>query len=145
MSLTYRGPSSRNRGSPCRSAKSGIRCNPCKTKRRRRKGVFRPGRTSLSSLFIDPSCNVLDVQAEHLEGLFHHEIDPLHEITLMIRGKRQIEGFELVRLQFEAGGCHVDRATEIGRLLPVDQRAGNVPSVPRYYLKQFVNKRYPLY
>lgn len=80
---------------------------------------------------------VLDMQAEHLEGLFHHEIDPLHEIALMIRGKRQIEGFQLVRFQREAGGCHVDRATEIGLLFLVNQRPVNVPFVPRYYLEQW--------
>lgn len=90
------------------------------------------------------------MQAEHLEGLFHHEIDPLHEITLMIRGKRQIEGFELLRLEREAGGCHVDRATEISSLFLVNQRPANVPFVPRYYLEQWkrgkpVNKQYPLW
>lgn len=84
------------------------------------------------------------MQAEHLEGLFHHEIDPLHEFTLIIRGKRQIEGFQLVRFQIEAGGCHVDRATEIGWLFLVNQRSANVPSVPRYYLIQWgrINKQY---
>lgn len=97
----------------------------------RKKGCLLP--SPFPPLSIDL---VLDMQAEHLEGLFHHEIDPLHEIALMIRGKRQIEGFQLVRFQREAGGCHVDRATEIGLLFLVNQRPVNVPFVPRYYLEQ---------
>ena len=47
---------------------------------------------------IHRSYDVLDMQAEHLEALFHHEIDPLDEIALAIRRKRQIEGFMLVWL-----------------------------------------------
>lgn len=87
-------PKSRLSLSKC---KVGHMMHPLQDKKKRRivKGniVFRP----VPSL-IHRSYDVLDMQAEHLEALFHHEIDPLDEIALAIRRKRQIERFMLVWL-----------------------------------------------